>query len=79
MSGGTAHIGALINFNLSVNYNLPSGIFGLPGAITDGTSVSMIVQNIADTAPPFNPTSANGYSIGNPIGRLVTIGLRKKF
>ena len=79
VSGGTAHIGALINFNLSVNYNLPSGIFGLSGAVTDGTSVSMIVQNIGDTAPPFNPTSANGYSIGNPIGRLVTIGLRKKF
>jgi iron complex outermembrane receptor protein len=79
VSAGTAHLGAVINFDLSVNYNLPSGFFSLPGSVTDGTSVSVIVQNLADTAPPFNPTTANGYSIGNPIGRMVTFGLRKKF
>ena len=78
-SAGTAHVGALINFDLSVNYALPQGFFGLPDVLSSGSAVSVVVQNILNTAPPFNPTTANGYVEGNPIGRLVTLALRKKF
>lgn len=78
-SAGTAHIGALTNFDLSLNYALPTGFLGLSDMVSSGTSVSMVVQNIFDTPPPFNPTTANGYVEGNPIGRFVTLALRKKF
>lgn len=78
-SAGTAHIGALTNFDLSLNYALPTGFLGLSDTVSSGTSVSMVVQNIFDTPPPFNPTTANGYVEGNPIGRFVTLALRKKF
>jgi iron complex outermembrane receptor protein len=82
-SAGVEHLGTLLNFDLNVNYALPKGFVGLPDIVADGTSVSLTVQNILDTAPPFDAGSsaaagANGYSRGNPIGRLVTIGLRKK-
>jgi iron complex outermembrane receptor protein len=78
-SAGTAHIGALTNFDLSLSYALPEGVFGLPDLVSSGSSVSMVVQNIFNTAPPFDPTTANGFTEGNPIGRLVTVALRKKF
>ena len=78
-SAGTAHIGALTNFDFTVNYALPEGVLGLPDIVSGGSSVSVVVQNIFNTPPPFNPTTANGYVEGNPIGRLVTLALRKKF
>ena len=56
-----------------------AALLGLPVMATNGMSVSLNIDNIMDTNPSFSPTSANGYANGNPIGRLVTIGLKKKF
>lgn len=78
-SAGTAHVGALTNFDLSVNYALPDQFLDLPKYLSSGSTVSLVIQNIFDQAPPFNPTTANGYVEGNPIGRLITIAFRKKF
>ncbi len=78
-SGGTVHTPGFVQFNLAMNYILPTGVLGLPVMATDGMSVSLNIDDITDTNPSFSPTSANGYTNGNPIGRLVTIGLKKKF
>jgi hypothetical protein len=77
-SAGTERLSTLLNFDLNVNYTLPRAFLGLPDVVAAGTSASITVQNILDTAPPFDASTANGYTRGNPIGRLITIGLRKK-
>ena len=77
-SAGTEHLNTLMNFDLNVNYTLPKAFLGLPDIMSEGTSASVTIQNILDTAPPFDAATANGYTRGNPIGRLVTVGLRKK-
>jgi iron complex outermembrane receptor protein len=84
-SAGTAHVGAVVTLDLNVNYLIPKSFLGMPDVVTDGSSVSLTVQNLLDTDPPFasgstgNNPATYGYVIGNPIGRLITIGLRKKF
>ncbi|HEY4077633.1 MAG TPA: TonB-dependent receptor [Rhizomicrobium sp.] len=77
-SAGVDHVNALINFDLAVSYALPSGFLGLPDVVSSGTSVSLVMQNVFDQDPPFNSSTSNGYVLGNPIGRLVTLGIRKK-
>ena len=76
-SGGTVHTPGFVEFNLAMNYALSDGMFGLPGMVTNGTSVSLNIDNILDNNPPFSPTSANGYANGDPLGRVFTIGLKK--
>ena len=78
-SGGNYHVPGFTEFSLSTNYALPSGFLGMPGLVSDGMSVSVIVDNLLDTNPPFAPSSANGYTNGNPLGRMFTIGVKKKF
>lgn len=77
--GGRYHVPGFVQFNLSMNYLLPSGWAGLPVMATNGMSVSLNIDNILDSNPSFAPNSVNGYTNGNPIGRLVTIGVKKKF
>jgi iron complex outermembrane receptor protein len=78
-SGGNYHVPGFVQFNLSTNYALPTGFLGLPVMATNGMSVSLNIDNILDNNPSFSPANVNGYVNGNPIGRLVTIGLKKKF
>jgi iron complex outermembrane receptor protein len=69
--GGGDKVKASTIFDLHVNYELPSFTI-LPKA-----SVYLDVQNLFDKEPPFY-SSANGYDTygGNPIGRVITIGIR---
>src|SRR5262249_24722346 len=61
--------------NVTVNLNAS---YALPDSIIEGAQLQLNVNNLLDTPPPkFD--NANGYSSGNPIGRLVTIGVRKKW
>jgi iron complex outermembrane receptor protein len=78
-SAGTVHTPGLFTMDLSMNYAFSAGFMGLPDMATNGTSVSLIISNILDTNPPFSPTTANGFTVGSPIGRLITIGLKKNF
>ena len=78
-SGGTVHVPGFVQFNLAANYALPSGFLGMPGLVSDGMSVSLNIDNIFDNNPSWSPTSANGYVNGSPVGRLVTLGVKKKF
>ncbi len=65
------HIGALETFDLNLGYTLPSEWL-------DGTSVSLTVNNVLDTKPPFWD-NANGFSVGSEIGRLISFGIAKKW
>ena len=77
-SAGVAHIGAQVTLDLNLNYILPKATLGLPDVVTNGTSVSLTVQNLLDTAPPYDAATQNGYlATSNPIGRLITVGVRK--
>jgi iron complex outermembrane receptor protein len=79
LGANQTHIGALEVFDLLINYDMPQGFLGLPDKLSDGTQLSMKIDNLLDTNPPFNPNSSSGFSIGNPVGRMFTIGVRKKF
>jgi iron complex outermembrane receptor protein len=74
-SGGGQPIPAYTTANLHLGYN---------SAATDGMlkdlGVSLDVQNVFDKAPPFF-NSANGYdgNAGNPIGRVASLGVSKKW
>jgi iron complex outermembrane receptor protein len=67
-------------FDLHVAYNFLDGILG-------GDQVYIDVKNIFDKAPPFynylnhDQSGDNGYNsfISNPIGRVLSVGLRAKF
>jgi iron complex outermembrane receptor protein len=63
------------------SYNFQAGWF-------NGDQIYLDVKNIFDTAPPFynyavpsNSNSNNGINtfVSNPIGRLVSVGLRAQF
>ena len=73
--GGGDTVAANDTFDVHVAYNFTS-----PNAWVNGSQVYVDVQNIADKAPPFYNTAA-GYDTyaGNPIGRVVSVGLHKKF
>ena len=54
-----------------MNYDLPAG------GVLGGTSLSLNVDNLFDTAPPYR-NDADGVEYTN-LGRLISIGLRKTF
>jgi iron complex outermembrane receptor protein len=84
-SANWAHVGALITFNLNANYALSPGFLGLPEMASNGMSVSLNIQNLFNTTPPFAPNASNpigggsGGGLGNPVLRQVTVGLRKSW
>ena len=84
-SAGAARLGALITFDFNASYAVPTGFGGLPQMATDGVSLSLTVQNLLNSTPPFSAASSSGTgSNGNPANgnvvlREFVIGLRKKF
>ncbi len=74
-TGGGDKVAANNMFDLNIKYELPQ-----TQGFASGTQVYVDVQNIADKKPPFYNT-AIGYDIysGNPIGRVVSVGVRKNF
>jgi iron complex outermembrane receptor protein len=75
--GGGDKVKAQNLFDLNLRYTLQDGVFG--GSMA-GTQLFFNVDNIFDTEPAFY-NGANGYDnfTGNPIGRVVTVGVRAKF
>lgn len=64
-------VGAYKTFDLAFSYDLPlEGMLG-------GVEATLNIDNVADKDPPIRFTG-NGYStISNPLGRAVSVGLRK--
>jgi iron complex outermembrane receptor protein len=73
-SSGGDKVRSNATFDLNLTYTLPgSGSLG-------GSQIFVDATNLFDREPAFY-NSANGYDqySGNPIGRVITIGLRAKF
>jgi len=83
--GGFQRIHANITFDLNLAYNLPTDwAWGL----TEGAQFSFNVHNLFDQDPPFHNSgfgNFNTYTTGydqynaSPLGRLITVGLTKKW
>ena len=73
-TGGGDLVKANNTFDAHVAYNVPGD-----GVMKD-VQVYVDVNNIFDKAPPFY-NNANGYDAfgGNPLGRLVSVGARKRW
>ena len=71
----TEHISALQFIDLNIAYDLPGDMFG---GMANGTQLSLNINNLFDTSPPYQDNST-GMASGSAIGRLVNIGLRKKW
>ncbi|HEX3753439.1 MAG TPA: TonB-dependent receptor [Rhizomicrobium sp.] len=84
-AGGFERIGANVTFDLYATYDMPSNwLYGW----TEGTRLILSIHNIMDKNPPFHDSgfgNFNTYTTGydqynaSPIGRLVSIGLQKKW
>jgi len=72
--GGGQGVKALTTIDLHAAYN-----FGTAGLLSD-TEVSLTATNLLNRAPPFF-NAAIGYDVfnANPIGRLVVLGVTKKW
>ena len=83
--GGYQKVHAQNTFDLHINYTMPHD--WLDGW-SNGMTASLHISNILNTAPPlyftnggFGGTVASGYDNynGNPIGRMMVVGLEKKW
>jgi iron complex outermembrane recepter protein len=75
--GGGDKVKAQHVFDLNIRYTFTNGMFG--GSLA-GSQLFFNVDNIFDQAPAFyNGSSGYDNFTGNPIGRVVTLGLRAKF
>ena len=75
-SAGITEVPALLNFDLNASYQIPQGLFGMPDVVTSGASVSLNVNNLLDTG---NIYGLGGTTSPGEIGRMISIGLKKKF
>ncbi len=79
---GGDHVDANVTVDAHVSYDFASGLLS-------GDQIYIDIQNLFDVDPPFyNGTSkpsevhsqaGENIFISNPIGRLVSVGLRAKF
>jgi iron complex outermembrane receptor protein len=67
-----SRISSFTTVDLFFSYALPD-----KGALK-GTMLTLNVDNVFDRDPPYSDTLA-GYANGSTLGRLVSVGLRKKF
>jgi len=67
-----------LRFDLNVRYTLPED--GFMGDRLGGSQLFLDVTNVFDEDPTFY-NSANGFDTytGDPVGRVVTVGMRAKF
>jgi iron complex outermembrane receptor protein len=77
-AGGGDVVHSNTTFDLHLSYILSEGDW--LGDQIPGAQFFVDIQNLSDKAPAFynGPTGYDGYT-GNPIGRLVTFGVRTKF
>ena len=76
---GFQHINALQTVDLNLDYNLPADWWS-------GARLNLTVTNLFDVNPPYleAPTgyilaTTTPFATGNPIGRIITVGLTKKW
>jgi len=76
-------VGAYTTLDLDFNYELGSAWDNL---VTRGLDLTLHVNNLFDKDPPYVniPIGANGgggfdAQVGNPIGRLISLGITKRF
>jgi iron complex outermembrane receptor protein len=71
--GGGQSVSSLATVDLFASYTLPSSGY------LSGLQATLTVNNIADSKPPFfnNALGYDNFGSGNPIGRMVTVGLTK--
>jgi iron complex outermembrane receptor protein len=69
-------VGAFDVVNLFLSYE-----FKEAGGLLEGIELTLNVNNLFDTEPPVErrTNSGNGYINGSTLGRLIKIGLQKKF
>lgn len=74
-SGGGDIVHSNLTFDMHLSYTLDRG--NIMGAELDGSQVFLDVVNLTDKNPVFY-NGASGYDsyTGNPIGRVITVGLR---
>jgi iron complex outermembrane receptor protein len=77
-AGGGDTVKSNTTFDLNLSYTLSES--DALGKYLNGSQVFVDIQNLFDKAPVFynGATGYDGYT-GNPIGRLVTFGMRTKF
>src|SRR5262249_23492573 len=75
--GGGDIVKSNTTFDLHLNYTLGSGDW--LGSTLGGSDVYIDVQNVFDKPPVFF-NAANGYDTfsGNPIGRVISVGVRAR-
>ncbi|QJU60118.1 TonB-dependent receptor [Sphingomonas sp. AP4-R1] len=69
---GVEKIASYTTADLHFGYQFPQG------GILSGSEIDLDVSNLFDQDPPFI-RSATGYGIGDVIGRVVSVAVRKKF
>ncbi len=76
-SSGGDHVNSSVLFDLHASYDFHANIYGYDLGYDQ---VYINVQDLFDTNPPFfnSPTGYNTFA-GNPIGRIVAIGVTGKF
>jgi iron complex outermembrane receptor protein len=70
-NNGIYRVPTLFTIDVNASYDLPDEWLS-------GTSVNLNINNILDTDPPFFNNSS-GSQGGSAIGRMVTVGVRKKW
>lgn len=65
-------IDSFTSVDLHLGYDLPSANF------LAGTQLTLDVDNVFDADPP-RARSGNGIGVANVLGRVITLGIRKKF
>ena len=82
-NGGGDTVEATNTFDLNLSYR-----FEEMGGVLEGLSLSLNVRNITDEDPPFFNGNQGGFMGGawgydnytaNPVGRLITLGIRTDF
>lgn len=68
----TETVDSFTTVDLHFGYRLPEV------GVLNGTELTLDVDNLFDEDPPF-VRSGFGYGDGNPLGRLITLGIRKQF
>ena len=65
-----SHVSSFKTVDLFFSYDL--------GALLENSSLTLNVDNVFDQDPPYL-NSANGYTNGSTLGRVVSVGIRTKF
>jgi iron complex outermembrane receptor protein len=65
-----SHVSSFKTVDLFFSYDL--------GALLENSSLTLNVDNVFDQDPPYL-NSANGYTNGSTLGRVVSVGVRTKF